>query len=496
MNDIVSRAFRLISVACALITACAYAVTGLPGTLDTTWNGTGKVVTDIDGGTDRAVAMALQPDGKLLLVGECSGDFCVVRYLANGLLDTAWNGTGTVVTPIGGGADSAFSVAIQPDGKVLLAGVCDDGTKSSFCAARYLPGGTLDTTWNSTGTVITAIGSGSASATAMTLQPDGKVLLAGYCSIGTGSNNGFCVARYLSNGTLDTTWNGTGTVISAVGDRSDLATAMALQPDGNVLVAGYCAVGTGIDSDFCAVRYLPNGTLDTTWNGTGKVITPVGSGSDLASALSLQSDGKVLVAGGCAVGVGFAFCAARYLSNGTLDTTWNGTGKVLSAVSGIAQAMTLQPDGKALLAGSCTGNTNTDFCAARFLANGNLDTTWNGTGTVVTPIGSDSDSARAVILQTDGKVLLAGTCTEGFKDSFCAARYDAGSSSPTTCRPDVDGDGSFLATTDALIFMRIALGITGPAVVSGITFPSSATRKTWPLIRDYLVTQCEMSLAP
>lgn len=439
VKHIVRRASRLISVACVLITACAYGVTGLPGTLDTTWNGTGKVLTDIDGGTDQAAAMALQSDGKLLLVGECSGDFCAVRYLANGLLDTAWNGTGTVVTPIGGGMDSALSVAIQPDGMVLLAGGCDDGIKSSFCAARYLPGGTLDTTWNATGMVITAIGSGSASATAMTLQPDGKVLLAGYCSIGNGPNRGFCAARYLPNGTLDTTWNGTGTVISAVGGSSDFATAMTLQPDGNVLVAGYCAVGTGIDSDFCAVRYLPNGTLDTAWNGTGKV---------------------------------------------------------LSSVSGIAQAMTVQPDGKALLAGRCTGNTNTDFCAARFLANGNLDITWNGNGTVVTPIGSDSDSARAVILQSDGKVLLGGTCSSSFKDDFCAARYDGGPTEPKTCRPDVDGDESFLATTDALIFMRVALGITGSAVVSGITFPGSATRKTWPLIRDYLVTQCEMSLAP
>ena len=187
---------------------------------------------------------------------------------------------------------------------------------------------------------------------------------------------------------------------------------------------------------------------------------------------------------------------------GTLDATWAtssplGAGKLITPIGSdhdYATAMILQPDGKALLAGYCSNGTNFDFCAARYLANGTLDSTWNGTGKVITPIGSSYDVAAALTLQPDGKVLLAGYCSNGTNADFCAARYDGGPFGYRNCSLDIDGDGSVLATTDSLIHTRIALGITGSAVVNGITFPATATRNTWPLIRDYLVTQCGMSL--
>ena len=301
-------------------------------------------------------------------------------------------------------------------------------------------------------------------------------------------------------GTLDPFWAtgsplGAGKVITPIGSSTDTATAMTLQPDGKVLLAGFCSNGT--NDDFCAARYLPNGTLDSTWNGTGTVITPIGSGTDFAYAMTLQPDGKVLLAGFCYNGTNNDFCAARYLPNGTLDTTWNGTGTVITPIGSgtdYANDMTLQPDGKVLLAGPCFNGTNFDFCAARYLPNGTLDTTWNGTGKVITPIGSSDDVAKAMTLQPDGKVLLAGSCYNGTNYDFCVARYDGGPFGYRNCSLDIDGDGLVLATTDMLIGTRIALGITGPAVVNGITFPPTATRNTWPLIRDYLVTQCGMSL--
>ena len=440
MKNSLRRAAIVVGFSCALLTPCAFAIVGQPGTLDTTWNGTGKVMTAIGTSDDIAASMTLQPDGRVLLAGNCwnatSFDFCAARYLANGSLDTTWNGTGKVITPIGTSDDVATSMTLQPDGKVLLAGRCGNAGNYDFCAARYLANGTLDTAWNGTGKVMTAIGSGDDLANSMTLQPDGKVLLAGYC--GNFANYDFCAARYLANGTLDTTWNGTGKVITAIGSDNDFAAAMTLQPDGKVLLAGYCSNGTNFD--FCAARYLANGSLDTTWNGTGRVMTAIGSDNDFAVT------------------------------------------------------MTLQPDAKVLLAGNCSNGTNGDFCAARYLANGTLDTTWNGTGTVITAIGILGDSATSITLQPDGKVLLAGRCFNGSTFDFCAARYDGGPFGYRNCTPDIDGDGSFLATTDALINMRIALGITGPAVIGGITFAPNATRNTWPLIRDYLVTQCGMSL--
>ena len=512
MKHLLRRAATVVAFSCALLTPCVHATPGQPGTLDATWAtssplGAGKLITPIGSGNDQANSITLQPDGKVLLAGNCINgatvDFCAVRYLANGTLDTTWNGTGKVSTPIGTGGDaSANAMTLQPDGKVLLAGPCWNGTYDDFCAARYLANGTLDITWNGTGKVITAFGGGvGGTANAMTLQPDGKVLLAGICANFSSPN--FCAARYLANGSLDTTWNSTGKIITFIGSGYANASSMTLQPDGKVLLAGSCS--NAFNFDFCTVRYLADGSLDATWGGTGKVITPIGTGYDYGKTITLQPDGKVLVAGYCAGATNYDFCAARYLANGTLDTSWNSTGTspgtVITTIgTGTSNAisMTLQPDGRVLLAGHCSNGTNYDFCAARYLANGTLDTTWNSTGTspgkVITAIGGGGDYARAVMLQPDGKVLVAGYCSNGANDDFCAARYDGGPFGYQNCKPDIDGDGSFLATTDALIYTRIALGITGPAVIGGITFAPTATRNTWPLIRDYLVTQCGMSL--
>ncbi len=276
---------------------------------------------------------------------------------------------------------------------------------------------------------------------------------------------------------------------------------MALQPDGKLVIGGTCSNGS--TREFCAVRYNSTGTLDSMWNVTGMVTFPVVTGIDnYVSSIALQSDGKIMLGGLCASNpnTNADFCSARLKSDGTLDFTWNGTGKVVTPISinsDAANTMALQPDGKILMGGYCTPpGLGTNFCAVRYLINGALDTTWNGTGIVITPMGLTihSDVAYAIALQPDGKVLLAGFCINGGTTNFCVARYDAGPFG--FCTLDVDGDGLFLATTDALIITRIGLGMTGPAVTNGITFPLTATRTTWPLIRNYLITQCGMSLAP
>lgn len=482
-----------------------HATPGQPGTLDATWAtssplGAGIVMTPIGNGDDTASAVAVQPDGKVLVAGACSNgtnaDFCVVRYRADGTLDTTWNGSGTVITPIGSDIDVARAIALQPDGKVLVAGICVVGTAPQFCALRYNGNGALDSGWNGTGKVITSIGGNDDRALAMALQPDGRVLLAGQCSNGTTYD--FCALRYNASGTLDSSWNGNGKVITPIGTSDVQSGALVVQSDGKVLRAGVCVVGVTSNPVFCALRYNTNGSLDSSWNGTGKVITSIGGSDDEATAIAVQPDGKVLLAGFCFAAASNNFCAARYNTNGTLDSSWNGTGKVIAPTIGgnddKAQAVVLQPDGKALLAGACLSGANNNYCALRFNANGTLDLSWNGTGKVMTAIGNSYSLATAVTLQPDGKALLSGRCNNGSNYDFCTLRYDGGPFAYQNCKLDIDGDGLVLATTDALINMRVALGLTGPAVVNGISFPANATRNTWPLIRDYLVTQCGMSL--
>ncbi len=504
MNQLCRHALAIFMLVGTLFTPLAHATIGAPGTLDPFWGngiplGAGKVITSIGGVHDDARAMTLQPDGKVLVAGACLNggtyDFCAARYNGDGTLDLTWNGTGKVITALGG-EDFAQAVAVQPDGKVLLAGSCTNGGNNNFCAARYNANGTLDITWNVTGIVITAIGSGQTLTQAIMLQPDGKVLLSGSCF--NGINSDFCAVRYNGDGTLDINWNGTGKVITDMGGNNDGSYAIALQPNGKVLLAGTCSNGTY--GNFCAARYNVDGTLDITWNGNGKVITAIGSFTDTARAMTLQPDGKVLLGGLCFNAAYSNFCAARYNANGTLDTTWNSTGKVITLIgsgigSNVANAMALQPDGRVLLAGYCFNDVNNDFCAVRYLSNGALDTTWNGTGTVTTAIGTGYDVANAITLQPDGKVLLAGECLNGTNSNVCVARYDSGPFVYQICKPDLDGDGLMTATVDGLIYLRVMFGLTGSTVLNGISFPPAATRNTWPLIRDYLVSQCGMSLA-
>ena len=417
---------------------------------------------------------------------------------APGDLDTTFGaGFGMVRTAIGTGIDLGNAIALQPDGKIVVAGYCWNGSDYDFCLARYLANGTLDTSFGSGGTVITPIGSANDYGRAIALQPDGKIVVAGICR--GASDQDVCLARYQANGSLDTSFNLTGKVISPIGSSGDSAQAIALQPDGKIVVAGRCYNGNNVD--FCLARYHPNGALDTSFDSDGKVITPIGSSGDSAQAIALQPDGKIVIAGYCYIGSNDNFCLARYHPNGALDTSFDSDGKVITPIgssSNSAGAIALQPDGKIVVAGRCDNGGNDDFCLARYQANGTLDTSFGsaGNGKVITSIGSGNDQANALALQPDGKIVVAGVCWNGSNDDFCLARYEGGPFGYQNCKLDIDGDGVVLATTDALILARVALGMTGNAVINGISFASHATRTTWPDIRDYLVSQCGMTLAP
>ena len=344
---------------------------------------------------------------------------------------TFGSGFGTVITPIGSGTDVAYSLALQPDGMIVVAGTCSNGTDYDFCLARYLANGALDTNFNGTGKVITAIGSGNDAAYSVALQPDGKIVVAGRCS--NGNKTDFCLARYVDSGALDVSFNGSGTVITAISSGNDVARGVALQPDGKIVVAGYCS--NGITYDFCLARYLASGTPDVSFNGSGTVITPIGVGDDYAISLALQPDGKIIVAGVCSNGANSDFCLARYLANGIFDTSFNSTGKVITPIGSsndYGYSVALQPDGKIVVAGYCEGGANIDFCLARYLANGTLDTSFGSTGKVITVIGSSTDVANSAALQPDGKIVVAGYCSNGSNDDFCLARYDGGPNTPKT----------------------------------------------------------------
>lgn len=508
--------FRVVSSLMVLLLFCllapaTQAIPGQPGTLDAFWAtgsplGPGKAITPFGTGENDVLAIALQPDGKVLLAGSCAvpGDnwqICAIRYQTNGTLDPSFGNGGVAITPFGDGyASKAQAIALQADGKLILAGWCMRFSSAPFgpiCAVRYNTDGTLDTTFGTSGRITATVSSinNSNAAYALTLQPDGKFVLAGSCSNGTDVD--FCALRYRTDGTLDPDFGAGGKVITLMSNGEDSANAIALQPDGKILLAGYCSNGSNLD--FCAARYHPNGSLDSSFNTTGKVLTAIGAGIDAATAVALQPDGKIVLAGACSNGSNRDFCALRYEINGSLDSRFGTLGKVLTpigATDDAANALALQSDGKLLVVGSCSNGIDDDFCLLRYHPNGVLDASFNGSGKVTTAVGAGIDWGKVLTLQPDGKIVVGGTCAiaVGGVGAFCAARYDGGPFGYKNCSLDIDGDNRVLATTDSLIHARIALGITGSDVTNGITFPPTATRNTWPLIRDYLVTQCGMSL--
>lgn len=482
-------------------TSMVWAVSGQPGTLDASWAsaspiGPGKVITQVGGGADVAKASALQPDGKVLIAGYCTGlsnnDFCALRYNVDGTPDNTFGTDGKVISPVANRDDLAAAIALQPDGRAVLAGQCKvEGSINVFCALRYNHDGTLDTSFGSGGTLTSSV-SGSVSAVAV--QADGKLVFAGECS-GSNGNSHFCALRYHANGSIDVNFGAAGKATSTIGSSGSFSTALALQADGKLLLAGQC-LGPTSNSASCLLRYDANGAIDVTFGAGGLVVNDQNS-IFYTNALVLQPDGRVTLAGTC-FGNTPDFCAQRYNANGTLDTTFGTAGKATTAVGGVddyATAIALQPDAKLVVAGNCTGVNNRDFCAVRYHSDGTLDMAFGNGGKVITPVGTGDDSVVAVLVQPDGKLALVGNCTPyaSFYD-FCAVRYDGGPFGYKACSLDIDGDNRVLAMTDSLIHARIALGLTGTAVVNGITFPTTATRNTWPLIRDYLVTQCGMSL--
>ena len=501
---------RRARVCVALFTGLlASSVFALPTTLDTTFgSGLGKVSTSVFGTNNTAGSIVLQPDGKIVLVGGCqsgsSGIFCAARYNADGSLDTSFNATGKVFFGITSVNDSANGAALQPDGKILMAGRCTPASGiGNFCVARLLSTGALDSTFGTNGHVNTAVNAGNESgAYAIALQPDGKIVLAGNCTIAGVSS--FCAVRYLSDGTFDTTFATGGRASTQfVAGTDTYADSVAIQPDGRIVLSGVCKPSTFITVvRLCVARFTSAGALDSTFASVGKYLGYQTQSVGNSTRALVQPDGRLLIAATCTVTnpdatVSGALCAFRLTAGGVADTTFGSGGLVATSAFYIFRGSfdaALQPDGKILIGGYARPNNTDAFGAARLNSDGSFDTSFSATGTVTTTVSGSNDRGQAIALQPDGKILLAGSCNVAPNGDFCMLRFEGGPLSYQACSLDIDGDGQVLATTDSLIHARIALGITGNAVIGGITFPATAKRTTWAAIRAYLITQCGMSL--
>ena len=410
---------------------------GASGSLDPTFGTGGKVTTDFSAGEDAARAVVVQPDGKIVVAGRTSGDFALARYNSNGTLDSTFGTGGKVTTDFAGGQDGAGGLALQPDGKIVVAGGAASGLHSDFAIARYNANGTLDATFGNGGKVTTDFSGSEDVAFGVVIQTDGKIVAAGAAShvVAGAVNTDFGLARYNTDGTLDTGFGNGGQVTTDFSGSFDEAEAIALQLDGRVVLAGRTRTQTSTSSndDFALSRYNTDGSLDTSFGTAGKVMTDFTGipGFDEAHALAIQSDGKIV-----AVGLAMTstskddFALARYNTNGVLDATFGSGGKVITDFSGAdvnAQAVAILLDGTILIAGGgVTTMTSVDFWLSRYKTNGTLDTGFGTAGRVTTDFSGQADVAFGLAIQSDGKIVAAGAADLGDArpTDFALARYE------------------------------------------------------------------------
>jgi uncharacterized delta-60 repeat protein len=410
---------RLSAATIVLVAVLLMVLPGLaraaPGDLDPSFDGDGM---STFGGlsSDVANAVLVQPDGKLVLAGYGGGNFAVTRLNPAGSFDTSF-GDGGVTGADFGGADFAYAAALQPDGKVVVAGHAD--VDKEIAVARFHPNGSLDGSFDPGGTdgpgKKTFGHGGWDIANAVLVQPDGKIVVAGSGN----ANVDFAVTRLNPDGSYDSSFDGDGIAAADFGG-SDIGYGAALQPDGKIVVAGQTG---SAESDIAIARFNPTGpadtTLDRTFNGAGTKRFGYG-GFDSARAVLVQRDGKLVVAGHG--GPNSNLAVTQLNPDGSFDTSFGDRGTSWADFGGIdfGNAAALQPDGKIVVAGERSGGDD-DFAIARLQPGGALDTTFSVDGRTTVNFGG-ADSGNAVALQADGRIVVAGDTNLG--NDFAVARLE------------------------------------------------------------------------
>jgi uncharacterized delta-60 repeat protein len=335
-----------------------------------------------------------------------------------------------VTIPVGPGDDWGQAVRLQSDGSIVVAGFSSNGVNYDFAVARLNSIFRLDTAFDTDGIVTTAIGSTDIG-DGLAIQADGKLLVAGYAILG---NDDFALARYNTNGSLDTSFDADGIVTTPILASFDLGTEALIQPDGKIVVAGYA--WNGVDFDFALARYDSSGALDTSFDGDGKLTTAIGSSHDRILDAALQPDGKIVVSAATHNGANLDVAVLRYDANGSLDPSFDGDGIATTAVGagddrGLAVA--LQSDGKIVVAGDAVTGASTDFVLVRYTPGGSLDTSFDADGKVTTSLNSGDDVATDVVIQSNGRIVVAGRSHNGANFDFALARYDGSGSLDQSC---------------------------------------------------------------
>ena len=381
------------------------------GELDPGFGDGGKVVTAFVGANAEANSLILQPDGKPVAAGiayktDTDWDFALTRYERDGAPDNTFGISGQITTDFFGAIDKGLTAAVLPDGRIVVAGYTQPfpgARESHFAMACYNSDGGLDPSFGMGGKVVTDFAGDFEWITGVAVQTDGRIVAAGYASI---FSWGFALARYNSDGSLDSTF-GTGGTLTTNTTSDDRANTIAIQSDGRIVVAGSAHVFGGL----ALVRYNIDGSLDSTFGSEGTVITTLAYGQAI-HALAFTPDGRIMAAAHVQSSDDdrATYAVLRYNSDGSLDTSFGSAGAVILDIKGWPYAVIFQPDWRIVVAGPVgKGKIGTaNFVLARLNFDGNLDETFGIDGKIKTDFFGNDDGASSLVLLPDGRLMAAG----------------------------------------------------------------------------------------
>ncbi len=435
--------------------------------LDRSFGDQGRVTTAVGHVGDQAHAVVVQPDGKIVVGGSSSNsadlDFAVIRYNPDGTLDSSFNSDGMVTTAVGRGDDEISALAVQDDGRILAAGYSVNGTARDFALVRYNVDGSLDTDFGQGGIVVTPVGNGDDEITSMAVDRQGRIVVAGYTTGTLG--HAVAVGRYLADGSPDVSFGDHGITLTGVG-KDVMARSMVLDPEGRIIVAGSYTGDSGL-AGVVLLRYLGSGVLDTTF-GTAGVAVSADERPCEGFGVRLQDDGAILVAGSVGDAGSRDTALFRFTADGRPDLSFAENGVLVSSVSpgdDMALAVAVRDntisvsgfststDGKrnflfmtyangiSAATDSTASTTAPDPAAGSSVVIGELrvedsaagyqaemtsaDTSLDRGVVTTTSFGSADDVGDALALQPDGKAVVAGFAGDDGVTSFAVARYTA-----------------------------------------------------------------------
>lgn len=421
---------KLIAAVLAIASTTIFAQ--VPGDLDLSFSTDGITTAHFAPiGSDLAQGIAIQPNGRIVVVGSTQQDLetsiALARFMPDGTLDPDFGSGGQVTTGIGIDptliSDNAMAVALQPNGQIVVVGSSfENGSGDRFVVARYNADGTLDTGFGTNGIQLNAMLNGGRF-TSVAIRDDGYIVACGVLNEAP-SNEMFIAARYTPSGAPDTSFDGDGFAFIDITPDDDAANDIALEPGGSILITGYCGLGT--DAGLALVRLATDGSLDPSLAGDGIVIQQLSTDQDAGyTVLRQPADGKILV-GGVTTFMPMVFIVvARYNTDGTLDNSFAGDGIFQSPHPGLnfPGNMVLAPDGRIIIGGTWA----TNFLVAVVNPDGTADTGFDDDGVVTTSFGTNA-YGNDIALQADGKALLVGGSGQGsptFND-FVLLRYHTG----------------------------------------------------------------------